>query len=395
MSQQTSQTERPARKAVPFDVAHPAEGAASSDAPARAPQASGPTESVVRPIASGVIDLIGDTPLIELARFGASRGAGARILGKAEFLNPLGSVKDRIAWAIIRAAEDSGQLRRGDLIVDITSGNTGIALAAIAAGRGYRTKFYLGDNISPDKRTLLEALGAELVTVPNSLFLDPEARDILFARAQEENPGAFIADQLNNPANPAAHHATTGPEIWRDTAGQVDVLVAGVGTGGTSAGAGRSLKERKPEVRVVIAEPGAASVPTEELPYPDEIDGVHQVLDIEEEQLPGNYDAAVVDEVVAVEAAEAFAAARALLHEEGLLVGASAGATLEVAARLAGRPEYAGATIVAILADTGERYLSAGVFGPRPSAEHPDPAPDGPRTAAGTGTDDADDHDES
>ena len=144
-----------------------------------------------RPVAGGVIDAIGDTPLIELSRFGAARGARARILGKAEFSNPLGSVKDRIAWGIIRAAEESGQLRPGALIVDITSGNTGIALAAIAAGRGYRTKFYLGDNTSPDKRLLLEAIGAEIVPVPNSLFLDPEALDLLFLRAQEENPGAL------------------------------------------------------------------------------------------------------------------------------------------------------------------------------------------------------------
>lgn len=391
MSHQSSQKERTREETRPRDARQPFEQPPTSDGTARAHEA---TEPVARPVAGGVIDLIGGTPLIELSRFAASRGAGARILGKAEFLNPLGSVKDRIAWAILREAEESGRLHPGDLVVDITSGNTGIALAAIAAGRGYRTKFYLGDNTSPDKRTLLEALGAELVTVPNSLFLDPEALDILFARAQEENPGAFIADQLNNPANPAAHYATTGPEIWQDTAGQVDVLVAGVGTGGTSAGAGRYLKDRRPEVRVVIAEPGDASLPTEELHYPDEIDGVHKIVDIEEEQLPGNYDPAVVDEVVAVEAAEAYAAARALLHQEGLLVGASAGATLEVAARLAGRPEHAGATIVAILADTGERYLSAGVFGPRPSTERPAPAPDDPRTAAGIGTVIVDDHDE-
>ncbi|UVY83565.1 cysteine synthase family protein [Brachybacterium sp. NBEC-018] len=331
-----------------------------------APLAGAAGTDAARPIASGIIDLIGGTPLIELSRFAAARGARARILGKAEFQNPLGSVKDRIAWGIIRSAEEEGRLHPGDLIVDITSGNTGIALAAIAAGRGYRTKFYLGDNISPDKHLLLEAIGAELVTVPNSLFLDPEALDILFARAQEENPGAFIADQLSNPANPAAHYASTGPEIWRDTEGAVDVLVAGVGTGGTSAGTGRFLKKRKPEVRVVIAEPGEGSVPTEEAPYPDEIDGVHKVVDVEPEQLPGNYDAALVDEVVGVEAAEAYAAARAALHEEGLLVGPSAGANLEVAARLAQRPELEGATIVVILADTGERYLSAGVFGARP-----------------------------
>lgn len=335
-----------------------------------------------RPVAGGVIDAIGDTPLIELSRFGAARGARARILGKAEFSNPLGSVKDRIAWGIIRAAEESGQLRPGALIVDITSGNTGIALAAIAAGRGYRTKFYLGDNTSPDKRLLLEAIGAEIVPVPNSLFLDPEALDLLFLRAQEENPGAFIADQLNNPANPATHYATTGPEIWRDTSGGVDVLVAGVGTGGTSAGAGRFLKEQKPALRLVVAEPGDASVPSEEVLYPEEIDGVHKVVDVEPEQLPGNYAPELVDEVIGVEASEAYAAAREVLHEEGLLVGPSSGANLEAAARLAQRPAHEGTTIVVILADTGERYLSAGVFGPRPAGDSGPGVPDG---AGGSG----------
>ncbi|MGB4777820.1 PLP-dependent cysteine synthase family protein [Microbacterium sp.] len=318
-----------------------------------------------RAIARDLTDTIGSTPLIALGNYAAARGLSARILGKAEFTNPVGSVKDRIAWGIIRDAEEQGLLQRGDLIVDITSGNTGIALAAIAASRGYRTKFYLGDNTSPDKRRILEALGAELVTIPNSFFLDPDALEKLFAQAEAENEGAFIANQLGNPANPRTHYETTGPEIWRDTDGEIDVLVAGVGTGGTVSGAGRFLKEKKPGLRVVIAEPGDASVPTEEDEYPDEIDGVHKVLDIEEERLPPNYDTSIADEVLQVEAADAYATARALLREDGLFVGPSAGATVWVATRLAERPELADATIVAILPDTGERYLSAGVFFPK------------------------------
>lgn len=319
-----------------------------------------------RPIARDLTDLIGETPLIELSAFAQRRGLGARLLGKLEQVNPAGSVKDRIAWAIIRDAEERGVLHPGDLIVDITSGNTGIALASIAARRGYRTKFYLGDNTSPDKRNLLTALGAELVTVPNSLFLDPEALEILFTRAQEENPGAFVADQLGNPANPRTHYTTTGPEIWRDTEGAVDVLVAGVGTGGTASGAGRFLKDQKASVQVVIAEPGEESVPTEEQIYPDEIDGVHKVVDVEDEQLPPNYDITIADEVIPIEAATAYATARELLREEGLLIGASSGAIVAAAAILAARPEHAGHTIVAVLPDSGERYLSAGVFFPRP-----------------------------
>ena len=320
---------------------------------------------IARAVARDLTDLIGATPLIELGNYARRRGLDTRLLGKAEFTNPAGSVKDRIAWSIVRDAEERGLLAPGGLIVDITSGNTGIALAAIAASRGYRTKFYLGDNTSPDKRRILEALGAELVTIPNSLFLDPDALEKLFAQVEQENPGAFIANQLANPANPRAHYETTGPEIWRDTAGEVDILVAGVGTGGTASGAGRYLKEQRAEVRVVIAEPDDGSIPTEDRVYPDEIDGVHKVLDIEADRLPPNYDPTIADEVLQVEAAQAYETARALLREDGLLVGPSAGAAVWVAAPLADPPANAGATIVAILPDTGERYLSAGVFAPR------------------------------
>lgn len=320
------------------------------------------TDAPPRAIAEDITDLVGATPLLRLKNYSRTRGLTTALLGKVEAFNPLGSVKDRIAWAIIRDAEERGALRRGDTIVDVTSGNTGIALAALAASRGYRTKFYLGDNTSPDKRRILEALGAELVPIDNSIFLDPDAREDLFRRVEEDNVGSFIANQLENPANPRAHYETTGPEIWRDSEGAVDVLVVGVGTGGTASGAGRFLKEQNPGIRVIVAEPGEATLPTEENLTPREIDGVHKVAGVEDDLLPGNYDATVVDEVIEVEADDAYATALALLREDGVFVGQSAGAIVAVATRVAQRPEYADKTIVAVLPDTGERYLSAGVF---------------------------------
>lgn len=313
-------------------------------------------------IHDSIAELIGDTPLLELHNYRRKRGLGARLLVKVEYLNPAGSVKDRIALALIRDAEDRGLLKPGATIVDVTSGNTGIGLAAVAASRGYGSKFYASDNISPDKIRLLEHFGAEIVKVENSFFLDPNALEKITERIRAENPDAYFTDQLANPANPQVHHDTTGPEIWRDTGGVVDAFVAGVGTGGTISGAGRYLRARNPQIRLVVAEPGVGSLPTEENPYPAEIDGVHKVTEVEAFQLPGNYDASIVSEVIALEAAEAAATARALAREEGLLAGVSAGATLFAATRLAERPEFAGKTIVALLPDSGERYLNAAAF---------------------------------
>jgi cysteine synthase A len=313
-------------------------------------------------IHQNITELIGNTPLIELGSYARNRGLGARIVAKVEYFNPAGSVKDRAAYAIIRQAEVSEQLKPGGTIVDITSGNTGIALAAIAARLGYRTKFYLGDNISPDKITLLEAYGAELVKIPNSEFTDPAFLPAFLERIAADNPDAFFANQLGNPANPQVHYETTGPEIWRDTDGEVAAIVGGVGTGGTISGSGRFFKEQNPDVFVAVAEPGEGSLPTPENPYPAEIDGVHKVTEVESEFLPGNYDASVVDEVIALETQQAREAARALAREEGLLVGTSSGAILHAATQLAKRPEFSGRIIVAVLPDTGERYLSAGTF---------------------------------
>jgi len=289
-------------------------------------------------IHTSIIDLIGNTPLLELRRYGARRELTATILAKLESHNPVGSVKDRIAWAIIQDAEDRGLLTPGGEIVDVTSGNTGIALSAIAAARGYRATFYAGDNISPDKLALLRGFGARVISVPNIFFTDPDALVLLRARAQEENPGAFFADQLSNPANPQFHYRTTGPEIWRDTDGAVDILVGGVGTGGTLSGAGRYLKEQKSSVQV--------------LP----------------QQLPDNLDQSLIDEYVALETADAFATSLALAREEGLLAGSSAGAIVHVATRLARREENAGKVIVAVVPDSAERYLSAGIFDPQDPA---------------------------
>lgn len=310
-----------------------------------------------------ITELIGDTPLLELRRYSEKRGLHGRILAKLETFNPIGSVKDRIAWALIRDAEERGLLKPGGRIVDITSGNTGIALAAIAASRGYGATFYAGDNISPDKVALLKALGAQVIPVPNTFFLEPDALDQLRERAQRENPNAYFTDQLSNPANPQFHYETTGPEIWKATAGAVDVLVGGVGTGGTLSGAGRYLKEQHDQVRVVVAEPGLASVPTEDHPYPREIDGVHLITEAEPEQIPGNFDQQIADEYVAVETDQAFETARAVAKEEGLLIGTSAGAILAVATQVAARPESRGKTIVVVVPDSGERYLSAGIYG--------------------------------
>ncbi|MQB46255.1 cysteine synthase family protein [Rhizobium sp. ICMP 5592] len=303
-------------------------------------------------------ELVGNTPILDLRRIRAARRVLSRILVKIEYLNPAGSVKDRTAWSIIREAERSGQLKPGDLLVDITSGNTGIGLAAIAASRGYRTKFYLRDVISRDKINILRQFGAEVVLIENEKFLVPDALNDILQTIRNENPGAFFTDQRENPANPLIHLETTGPEIWRDTDGDVDILVGTVGTGGTISGAGRFLKQQKPGVHVVVAEPTPESVPTLDNPDAEAIEGVHKVTEVEESHLPGTYDSTVVDEVIAVTTAEAQKTALAVAREEGILVGTSSGAALAVALVLAARPENADKTIVVIVPDSGERYLS-------------------------------------
>ncbi len=302
--------------------------------------------------------LVGNTPLLELKRFGRSHRLGARILAKIEYFNPAGSIKDRTAWGLIHDAEETGKLKPGQLIVDLTSGNTGIGLAALAAARGYRSKFYLRNTISQDKINLLQQYGAETVLIDNKDFLKPDAIDTIIDRVVRENPGAYFSNQRANPANPRVHFETTGPEIWSETAGEVDIFVSAVGTGGTVSGTGRFLKSKNPSVKIVVVEPGLRSVPTADNPYADAIEGVHKVTDVDPHHLPANFDRNVVDEIIVTDTPKAREVAQALARDEGILAGTSSGAVLFAASELARRPENADKTIVAIVADSGERYLS-------------------------------------
>ncbi|MCT6861146.1 PLP-dependent cysteine synthase family protein [Bartonella apis] len=308
-----------------------------------------------------ITDLIGKTPLVELHHYGKKHHLKSRIIAKLEYLNPAGSIKDRAALNMINEAEKSGKLKKGDTIVDVTSGNTGIALAAVAAAKGYATKFYVSDNISADKIKLLKLYGAEVIAVENAFFMDPEALEKMAARIVSENPNAFFIDQLANPDNPKVHIVSTGPEIWEDTDGQVDILVCAMGTGGTVSGTGKYLKSKNPKIKVVIAEPAETSLPSEENPYPDEIDGVHKVSEVPPESLPKNYAAEVVDEIFSLDTADALNVQRDLLTTEGIFPGVSAAAILWTATRLAEREENEGKMIVAIFPDSGERYLSAAI----------------------------------
>lgn len=303
---------------------------------------------------SSVDALIGGTPLLELRRFGAQMGAQAKLIAKLEYFNPTGSVKDRVAKAMLDDAEARGLLAPGATIIEPTSGNTGIGLAALAAARGYRIILTMPETMSVERRKLLAAYGAEIVLTEGAKGMAGaiEKADELAA----VTPGSFIPGQFVNPANPAAHRATTGPEIWRDTGGQVDVFVAGVGTGGTISGVGAYLKEQKPGVRVVAVEPASSPVLSGGKSGPHKIQGIGAGF------VPDTLDTAVYDEILPVSNEDAFAAGRAMARAEGVLVGISSGAALHAAVALSKRPEYRGKTIVALLPDTGERYLSTTMF---------------------------------
>ncbi|MDO3445386.1 PLP-dependent cysteine synthase family protein [Agrobacterium sp. V1] len=303
-------------------------------------------------------ELVGNTPLVELARIRAKYDLQSRILAKIEYLNPAGSVKDRTAWGIISEAEKSGRLKPGDLLFDLTSGNTGIGIAAVASARGYRTKFYLRNTISEDKINILRQFGSEIELIENEELFQPDAIHRIIDRIKAENPDAFYTGQRSNDANPQVHFETTGPEIWRDTEGDIDILVATVGTGGTVSGAGRFLKAQKPEIRIVVAEPTPQSVPSPENPDASTIEGVHKVTEVEEGTLPETYDKSVVDEVIAVTTEEARRGALAVAREEGFLVGTSSGAAIVAAIELSRRAENNGKTIGVVFPDSGERYLS-------------------------------------
>lgn len=302
------------------------------------------------PIAHTILDLIGNTPLLALERY----APGVRVLAKLESFNPLSSAKDRAALYMIRDAEARGALRPGTTIVEPTSGNTGVGLSYIGRILGYRVVLTMPETMSQERRSLLSALGAELVLTEGAKGMAgaiAKANELL-----ETLPGAWMPDQFNNPANARAHYETTGPEIWRDTEGRVDVLVAGVGSGGTLTGAGRYLKEQNPAVQVVAVEPAESAVLSGGQPGPHKIQGIGAGF------VPGTLDRSVVDRVVAVPGEEALAAGRALSETEGLLVGISSGAAAWAAKALAGEPDFAGKTIVAVLPDTGERYLSTELF---------------------------------
>lgn len=305
-------------------------------------------------IAQNLTDLIGNTPLLELRGFTAKERLPARLLAKLEYFNPAGSVKDRTGYAMIKDAEEKGLLHADSVIIEPTSGNTGIALAFVAAALGYRIIITLPEAFSVERRKLLRALGAELVLTPA-----PEGMQGAIRRAEElaaEIPNAYIPQQFSNPANPDIHRKTTAEEIWRDTDGEVDIFVGGVGTGGTISGVGSALKQKNPAVRIVAVEPYDSPVLSGGKP------GFHKIQGIGSGFVPDVYDAGVVDEIVKVYNEDAFETARRLAKTEGLLVGISSGAAVYTAAELAKRPENKGKTIVALLPDTGERYISTPLF---------------------------------
>ena len=304
----------------------------------------------MKKIAKQLTDLVGNTPLMELSNYNKSKGLKARLIVKLESFNPGGSVKDRVALAMIEDAEASGLLKPGATIIEPTSGNTGIGLAFVAASKGYKLILTMPDTMSVERRNLLKALGAELVLTPGANGMKGA-----IARAEElkaATPGAVILQQFDNPANPAMHERTTGQEIWRDTEGHVDIFVAGVGTGGTVSGVGAALKKHNPAVKVVAVEPTDSPVLSGGAP------GAHKIQGIGAGFVPKNYNPAVVDEILQVTNDDAIRTGRELAQKEGLLVGISSGAAVSAATRLALLPENEGKTIVALLPDTGERYLS-------------------------------------
>ncbi len=305
-------------------------------------------------ISQSLTELIGKTPLLELSNYEKKNGLPAKIVAKLEYFNPGGSVKDRIALAMIDNAEQRGILKKGSVIIEPTSGNTGIGLASVAAARGYRIIITMPETMSVERRILMRAYGAEIVLTEGSKGMKGA-----IAKAEElaaSMPNSFIPGQFDNPANPAIHRATTGPEIWEDTDGKVDIFVAGAGTGGTVTGVGEYLKGKNPNVKIVVVEPADSPVLSEGHAGPHKIQGIGAGF------VPAVLNTKVYDEIIPVKNEDAFAVAREIGREEGLLVGISSGAAAWAATQLAKRPENAGKTIVVILPDTGERYLSTALF---------------------------------
>ena len=323
-------------------------------------------------INKSITELVGRTPLLELVNYEKKNNLEAKILVKLEYFNPNQSVKDRIALAMVEDAEKKGLLKPGYTIVETTSGNTGIGLAAISAAKGYKFKVYVQDNVSKERFQVIQAFGGETIKL---------SEEPVVARVLKETNGDFVAaidalrnevlagqeniffvDQVSNPANPAIHEATTGPEIWEDTEGNVDILVANVGTGGTVSGTGKFLKSKNSDIKVVAIQPGPNSLPSDSNPEPEEITGVHPFEGVPKERIPSTMDLNIYDEKVEVETIEAYKAAREVAKTDGILIGTSSGGAIHAATVLAKRPENKGKTIVAVLPDTGLRYLSTNLF---------------------------------
>ena len=306
-------------------------------------------------ISKQITDLIGKTPLLELTNYEKKNDLQAKIIAKLEYFNPAGSVKDRIAKAMIDEAEQQGKLKQGAVIIEPTSGNTGIGLASVAAARGYRLIITMPETMSVERRNLLKAYGAELVLTDGAKGMKGA-----IAKAQklsEEIKNSFIPSQFTNPANPAYHRETTGPEIWEDTDGKVDIFVAGVGTGGTISGVGEFLKSKNPDIKIIAVEPADSPVLSEGKPGPHKIQGIGAGF------VPDTLNTNIYDEIIKVKNEDAFRTGRAIAHSDGVLVGISSGAAVWAATELAKREENKGMNIVAILPDTGERYLSTPLFG--------------------------------
>ncbi len=305
-------------------------------------------------IYQSVSELIGGTPLVQLNRFSANRGLGANLLAKLEYFNPAGSVKDRVAFAMLDTADAEGKVKKNTVIIEPTSGNTGIGLAAAAASRGMKIILTMPETMSIERRKLLQAYGAEIVLTDGK-----QGMKGAIAKAEElakENPNSFIPSQFSNPVNPQAHFKTTGPEIWADTEGKVDIFVAGVGTGGTISGVGSFLKSKNPAVRIVGVEPDTSAVISGKAAGPHKIQGIGAGF------IPKNLDTEILDEVMPISAEAAYEAARGIAREEGFLVGISSGAALAAGIELAKRLENKGKNIVVLLPDTGDRYLSTELF---------------------------------
>ncbi|MDR4947800.1 PLP-dependent cysteine synthase family protein [Neobacillus cucumis] len=327
---------------------------------------------VTNKIKKSISELVGKTPLLEIVNYKRQHQLEAEIVVKLEYLNPANSIKDRIAKAMIEDAESRGGLENGVTILETTSGNTGIGLAAIAAAKGYKLRIYMQDGVSEERTKVIRAYGAEVIpfsdvpevveTIEKTEGDFVEVINVFKKTVVEKEENVVFLNQLENEANPKVHRETTGPEIWEDTDGHIDILVAAVGTGGTLSGAGEYLKSQNPNIKIVGVEPGVSSIATLENPEIPEITGVHRFSDVGEERVPANVDKDVIDEVIEVETSEAYEAARAVAQSDGILVGTSSGAAIWAATQLAKRPENKGKRIVAILPDTGLRYLSTELF---------------------------------